>query len=115
MKIKFLLSLSCSLLLAACAPQTSETAVSACPVKGLQRVTFFDGRPADEQPMVPTDGKNGELLWEFGEKAGNVYLTCSYAGGEIKTQKLPYMMTSCRAAYDRQGSHITMMKCKVRA
>lgn len=88
------------ILLSACMPTKAETRISACPLDGIERVTFYIGSPSDRASLTPQSDEDGGVSWNFGKDAGNIYLVCRYEDENERVQKLPFNMTGCHATYD---------------
>ncbi len=81
---------------------TGQSRLSACPLSGLESITFFAGAPEQSASLAPSEEKTGSgiLTWNFGDDAGNIYIACNYDAEEETVQKLPSNFRSCTATYD---------------
>ena len=91
----------CLCLLTACQGMPVDTTISACPVAGLESLTFYAGQPSDNASLAPeSDDETPNIAsWDFGGDAGNVFVRCLYTDGYENIQRLPHNMISCTVDY----------------
>ena len=66
----------------------------------LQRVTFYDGDPADKADLAPDSSKRGQQTWEFAAQARQYWMTCHYSGTTVTLgRQLPKQTKSCAVVF----------------
>lgn len=120
MKNKLAAFLVCGL--TACQGMPVDTTISACPIKDLDRLTFYSGQPSDNASLAPDDDQENPnvVTWDFGFDAGNIFVSCLYVDGYENIQRLPSNMTSCSVDYSADAKTasgmpvVEKLRCKAK-